>query len=260
MVACITEPRTNGLDVDPAVLRNEAEPEGGRESVQKSNRFGVSSEKDQTNTFGADIRLEEKDTEWTIWATINAADDQGISIDDIRSGDKVTIESISGVTYFAGQAGWWTFLRSGVRMVAEGAALPMSVGRIASVIDALERNQNLSVVPGEKDSSKPRDGFGRNLDNGNYAKEEGGVVICGPKASGPMYAHEKNHPRDDTGRTKDQLKEDSEMKYGDCFFAMRGGASVEIKGDGVLHVYAFDTNYKDNSGVYEMKFRITRDQ
>lgn len=211
----------------------------------------------QENTFGADVRLDAKGTEWTIWAAINAADDNGISVDGVRTGDKITIESISGVTYFDGQSGWWTVL-SLVRSVVSDDLSSVNEGGIAvSVIDALEEDEKPPILPGEGDASKPRDGFGRNLDNGNYAEDEGGVVICSPKASGPMYAHDNNRPSV-KGRTQDLLKEESEMKGGDCFFAIRGGEAVEINGDGVLYVYAFDTDYRDNSGVYEMKFRITR--
>lgn len=212
------------------------------------------------NTLGADIRLEGTGPEWTIWATINAADDQGVSVDNVKTGDTITIEAISGIAYFAGQSGWETFF-SVVRKVADSGAVAGGAGRIAeSVVKALEageEDEKPKVDPGEGDASKPRDGFGRNLDNGNYAKNEGGVAICAPKASGPVYAHQKNHLKDDKGRREQNLKEDSEMQGGDCFFATRGGEAVEINGDGVLYVYAFDRDYRDNSGVYEMKFRIT---
>lgn len=212
------------------------------------------------DTLGADIRLKGDRSEWTIWATINAADDQGISIDNVKTGDKITIEGISGVAYFDGQSGWDTFF-SVVRKVADNGAVAGGTGRIAeSVIKALdvgEENEKPKVNPGTGDASKPRDGFGRNLGNGEYAENEGGVVICTPKATGPMYAHPKNRPTN-KGRTKDHLKDESEMKDGDCFFAIRGGEAVEINGDGVLYIYAFDTDYRDNSGVYEIKFRITR--
>ena len=59
---------------------------------------------------GPDIVLDETVDEWTIWASINTADDHGISVDKVEDGDELTIEAISGVGYFAGQSGWWKVL------------------------------------------------------------------------------------------------------------------------------------------------------
>ena len=89
-----------------------------------------------------------------------------------------------------------------------------------------------------------------------------------------MYAHSANHfRRDDNneraeaqdgdddereGRSDSRgMKEDSEMP-GKCFPAARDERIHKIRGNGVLHIYAFDHNYRDNAGSYEIKFRVVR--
>ena len=106
--------------------------------------------------------------------------------------------------------------------------------------------------------SKPRDGYGRNLNDGaKFAEKEGGIVVCMPTASGPMYAHGGNHFQDGSERSTENLKEGSEMKK-NCFFPSRTRETIALKGNGVLYIYAFDKNYRDNAGTYELKFRIER--
>ena len=88
-----------------------------------------------------------------------------------------------------------------------------------------------------------------------------------PVAGGPMYAHDANHftregqatatanqpVRDD----RRGMKRESEMP-GKCFPVTRGTTTYKVKGSGVLHIYAFDHNYRDNAGSYKIKFRIKR--
>ena len=219
---------------------------------------GLGSAKD--SLYGPDIILK-GDGPWTMWAAINAADSKGISIDSVKAGDSITVESIAGVAYFDGQSEWWTFL-SVVSVVAgkvEAAITGSSAKWVAGGKSVLDK---VSEERGDADASQPRDGFGAKLDGNGYADEEGGVVICAPKARGPKYAHEGNRPPE-----RERVDENGRalwMHEDDCFFASRGIKAVELgsPGDevpsGVVYIYAFDSNYSDNSGVYEIKFRITR--
>ena len=155
---------------------------------------------------GPDIVLGETDNEWTIWASISTADDHGISVDNVKDGDVLTIEAISGVGYFAGQSGWWKVL-SAIYKVS-GAFVP--TGSVPdNVITALCEETLLGDGKGDDDDgkSKPRDGYGRKLnDGGKFAEEEGGIVVCAPKASGPMYAHSGNHFENGSERSTQNLK------------------------------------------------------
>ena len=206
---------------------------------------------------GPDIVLNETSNKWTIWASINTADDHGISVENVKDGDVLTIEAISGVGYFAGQTGWWKVL-SAIYKVS-GAFVP-TASETANVITAFSAATAPGDGKGDDDygRSKPRDGYGRKLDDdGKFAKEEGGIVVCVPKASGPMYAHGGNHFENGESRSAQNLKENSEMKN-NCFFPTRAREEIGVEGDGVLYIYAFDRNYRDNAGNYEVRFRIER--
>ena len=205
----------------------------------------------QEGVAGPNVSLKQGYAEWTIWARINAADSHGISIDGVQNGDRLTIETISGVAYFSGRSGWWQLL-SVVYGVTPGVVAP---------IDSIASNMLTSLretLPDDEDGgSRPRDGYGRDLDDGSgrFAEEEGGIVICMPVARGPMYAYDDNHfTRRQNGR---EHKPESKMP-GKCFPAARHVEEYTMLGNGVLHIYAFDHNYRDNSGSYEIKFRIDR--
>lgn len=208
---------------------------------------------------GPDIDLGD-DTEWTIWARVNAADAHGISVNKVQDGDELTIETLSGVAYFGGKSGWWQVL-SAIYKVS-GAVVPTG-STAANVITALSEETLPDGGSADDGVSKPRDAYGKQLDSrdGAFAEEEGGIVVCMPNAAGPMYAHGANHFTKE-GQTEDRsdsrgMKNNSEMPD-KCFPVTRDRTVYTIKGDGVLYIYAFDRNYADNAGSYEIKFRIER--
>ena len=189
---------------------------------------------------GPDIELEGNGP-WTIWAWINAADDHGIQISGVKPGDDLEIELISGIGYFAGASGWWRALSIAIE-VGKTAINPTS--NLASKIAAKGLEGVNKVVPKDEKASKPRDGYGEKLDGDGMAREEGGIVICPPITGGPKYAVE----RPPGG---------GEGQHG-CFFPTREERKVEIDKPGVLSIVAFDSNYTDNAGRYEVRLNIKR--
>ena len=209
----------------------------------------------EVDDLGPDVILTISDgsqhASWVIWAMINVADAHGISIDGVKHGDTITIGGISGIGYFAGQAGWRKAL-STVYKVA-GAVSP-SGSTTSGIITALSEDSNLRS---SVNRSKPRDGYGAKLDdNGNFATEEGGIAVCWPTANGPMYAHGENRPASKSDKNGRVIKS-AEMK-GKCVLPTRTSVPQTVKGHGVLYVYAFDSNYTDNSGTYELRIQIDR--
>ena len=223
------------------------------------------------NEFGPDVTLveaEDGSLDVPIWALINAADPYGIAVQGVKTDDVVTIESIGGIAWFSDQSGWGRVL-STIYAVTD-ALVP--TGPIKSVIQA---SRPQIVLPDDKktrdpDPSKAHDGYGRDMDGGNYAQNEGGIIVCMPSARGPMYAHDKNHleaAAASAGRFEDYLSSDMKDK---CFFPTRidreNGENGTLRSarpqvadqDGVLHILAFDSIYDDNAGSYEVKFRIKR--
>ena len=188
---------------------------------------------------GPDIELQGNGP-WTIWAWINAADDHGIQISGVKDGDMLELELISGIGYFAGASGWWRALSIAIEVGATVITPTNLAGKIAAKgLDGVNK-----VVPKDEKASKPRDGYGEKLDGAGVAHEEGGLVICPPITGGPKYAVERP-----SGGGAGQ--------HG-CFFPTRAKRKVSIKDDGVLSVVAFDSNYTDNAGRYEVRFKITR--
>lgn len=205
--------------------------------------------KARENLFGPDVKLADGPLDVEIWAEIEAVDDRGIAIDGVKAGDTISISVISGLASFSGQPGAVKLLSV---IYSNSVGLLRSAGSIQKVKDQKETERS------EPERGKGRDGYGKDA-KGNYARNEGGVIVCMPSAGGPMYAQDSNHLHESAesrGRLDKFLSRD--MK-GKCFFPVRGKQRERTATtDGVLYVLAFDENFKDNAGGYEIKLRIVR--
>ena len=106
----------------------------------------------------------------------------------------------------------------------------------------------------DNDGGKKRDGYGREVGgDGNYAQKEGGIIVCLPRAGGLVYSSEKVRRGKGGGGSS---------PAGGWFFPARKdvGKTWAIGRAGVLRIAAFDSNYSDNAGSYEVKFSIRRPQ
>lgn len=176
----------------------------------------------------------------------------------MKAGDEVTLDYIYGIGYFGGQSGWSMLFSTVVRSV--GGVVPVGDGKLTLTGQALPA-PSASRVGG----SKPRDGWGRNLGDGKYGKEEGGIVICLPSAKRQslIYARNENQLTRDDGRGENSFKEGSEWKKNSehrCSFPHLTDQKTKATAveDGALVLYAFDSNYIDNAGAYEVKLTIER--
>ena len=76
-----------------------------------------------------------------------------------------------------------------------------------------------------------------------------------------MYAHDTNHL---AGIAKAEGRLDKHLDNlmrDECFFPNRipgGRMALEARSSGILYLLAFDNDYSDNSGSYEVAFRIER--
>ena len=232
-----------------------------RESAQEEGVDRSESTHEEVNTLGPDVVIQEDAEDVTLWANISANDDSGVSIQGIKEGDSITIENIAGISWFSDQSGLEKFLSTVHTLSAYvSAAGPAGslIKSIAEQTDALTSQGEGEAPPG--DGGLPRDGYGRDM-NGNFAREEGGIIVCMPSAHGPMYANEKNHldgDMEDVGRLKRFVKPHMQKK---CFFPVRIGDGMMqeyAREPGVVYILAFDSKYGDNAGSYEVKLRITR--
>ena len=203
------------------------------------------------NRFGPDVELDDGFFEVEIWADIEAVDDRGIAIDAVKAGDTVSIRAISGQASFSGQPGAIKVLRSVIYSASAGLI------RKPAAVKAAE--DQVGIAKRRPEQGKERDGYGQD-ENGNYARNEGGVIVCMPAAGGPMYAHDRNHLRpgaESEGRLDKFLSPDMRGK---CFFPTRDelGQERKVARDGILYVLAFDRDFKDNAGGYEVSLLIKR--
>ena len=214
----------------------------------------------RVNTLGPDIRIDEGARDVTIWANISANDDSGVSVQGIQEGDSITIENIAGIGWFSDQSGLEIFL-STVHTLSDVVKAAAPAGSVVSSI--ADQTKAFTTQGEEKDvdaGGKPRDGYGKDMD-GDFATDEGGIVVCMPSAHGPMYANDDNHLDSDAQSEGRLEKHVSTEMNGRCFFPARvddGTMGKSAKEPGALYILAFDSEYGDNAGSYQVKVRIIR--
>ena len=214
--------------------------------------------------FGPDVRLTEhfsSDKPATIWARIEAEDPHGVTVEGLCPNDEVTIESISGHGWFAGTPGW---------QLAVSAVVGATTDMLQSIDVAKVLGGTVTKITDEtgdrsgeeaQGRSKQRDGWGRDED-GDFAQNEGGIIVCFPRSRGPVYAYDEYHLEDGVRREGRLRKHVPDNLKKECFFPVRLGNKAELSRSanesGVLHILAWDNNYRDNSGDYHVKVRVER--
>lgn len=214
--------------------------------------------------FGPDIVIPPDASDIAIWTEISSTDDSGVSVQGIKKGDTIEIESIAGICAFSGQTSGGRVLSiigivGGVLGATSG--IPATAGKLlksqASSIKSAIGNASAS----DGDGGKRRDGYGKDVGGQEFAANEGGIIVCMPSAHGPIYASEDNRFEDNAkkeGRLPKHVRTGIREK---CFFPCRedgGLMKKEAAEDGTLHILVFDSDFSDNAGSYEMRFRIMR--
>ena len=218
-----------------------------------------STQSDEANAvaFGPDIVFNPQGTEpCEFWAEISATDDSGVSVDNLKEGDELRIIEISGVCSFAkGKSGLILSIIAATAQLALGGASAKAWNTaVSSMRKDLDNHMAAHTGTDDKDGGKKRDGYGQEVGgDGNYAKNEGGVLVCLPRAGGVVYSSEKVRRKNTGGGSNAQRG---------WFFPTRtdAGKPRTTGHGGVLRIAAFDSNYNDNAGSYEIKFSITRPQ
>ena len=216
----------------------------------------VKASDDQPDGFGKEIDLSElrDKKEVLVSAFINTADSLGVKIRGLQPGDTISIDSTRGLASFAGRDKIKKALSSlaGVVAVGVGSKKPESAAFMKEVqkfADSL-----IELVPSR---GKKRDAFGKEPGSG-YKRKEGGVLLCMPLSGGAYYAGEIKRG----GKRYDE-KRPSYVK--DAFFPIRVNVSSSkdrkhnrriVQKDGSLIILAWDSNFEDNQGVYEVDVRV----
>lgn len=230
--------------------------------VKLSADFGLSNIIDLKKKFYKTDLVEAKTI--SLWAVISANHDKGIVLDNVDSGDTVTIETASGIAAFdqtslkevksiitlMGAVAW-----TGAELVSDGEAA-IFTGLYNAGLKAIE-----DAMP-DKVTSTRRDPWGMDPDGGDYAKDEGGLIVCMPEAHGAIYSDDDTHLQGDT-KNKGRIPEYYPQAIVDknsffpctCDQGVRSGTARQA---GAAVILAFDSKFDDNVGWYEVKITVER--
>ena len=250
------------------------------------------------NGFGSVFTWDRSTAEIIVVSYINAADNLGPAVMNLKAGDRVEVMEIDGLASFS--QGPVKAIESIIGLVAVGAALNganvggsgsssggsgsssggsgsssggsgsssggsgSSSGGSASSGILAAANQFAQDAFGGSLFSDQRDGYGHDT-GGTMRRQEGGVLFCMPEANGVFYSggffdRGRWVQGDDGGeRTDNRLPNHIKGKGG--FFAIRGNKTQNVrfaKTDGTLNMLPWDFDFSDNSNFYRVFVRITR--
>ncbi|MCP3942967.1 MAG: hypothetical protein GY710_15980 [Desulfobacteraceae bacterium] len=203
---------------------------------------------------------------YALWAYVSANDDKGLIIDGIEKGDTFHIENASGIASFdktsldfvAGIIAVANAItKTGLEVLTEGSSTVFN-GVFDEAAKTLEQQ-----FSGKEIKHCRRDAYGQDPGTDDYAKNEGGLIICMPKAHGALYATDGNRFQNNDVHDKGRLTKyySKNVKNMNSFFpCTRSGG--QMKGvadtDGSINILSFDQNFEDNCGYYELKISVVR--
>lgn len=189
-------------------------------------------------------------------------DPLGISIEGMKKGDVISIESVAGLASFSTEYDWGNILGASITAVL-GAGLQIvdktwTNGVFSSII---KRGENF-MEEQFKDKKKPgkvRDAFGIDPGSQHKARQEGGVLICLPGNVGASYSgsDEKAWIK----KPGDRYDKARPPQINDGFFIMRDRPhnTRYIRSDkGQVVILAWDHKFHDNIGYYKMAVRLEK--
>ena len=238
----------------------------GNVKTVRANRFAAGSSPGNTVTqvgdqppgFGQTFFWDRKDDQALLVAFINAADNLGMSIEGMQSGDTIEIRSAAGLASFSEDQGnpeAASFVGL-LATAAEGAALYEESPQYLPIIrDAESKAKDLFKATGEK--GKIRDAYGIEPSSGGKARAEGGIIICLPQSGGPYYSGDPDHQNRwiKPDGTRDLAHMPDHIFSGTAFFPLRGNDSQNrqlVTKDGEVYVLPWDSAFADNAGFYKV--------
>jgi hypothetical protein len=203
--------------------------------------------------------------------SIPANDDTGVMIDNVMKGDRIYIYDASGICSF--KSAKMKRIKSIVRIanvVAEGILLAATEGAAAPAIPLWNTAlKEIGNAVGDSDiKHSRRDAYGQDPGTEDYGKNEGGLIVCMPESKGAVYATDKFHFHDGAkqeGRLYkyySQAAKDSNVLF-PCNHKNEkkdgGRLSATASVHGAIHVLAFDSNFDDNAGAYNVSLVVIRE-
>ncbi len=200
-----------------------------------------------------------------LFASIAANDDKGIVIDNVLPGDEIIIYDASGIASFRmtsmkavkAAVGIANAVATKALLYAtDGAALPFTKAW-NSALDKIG-----DAVGDSKIKHSRRDPYGLDPGTDDYAKHEGGLIVCMPKARKAIYASDSYHL---TGDTKNKGRKEKyypkKAVENNVFYPCNvdgGRMSGVAQEAGAIHILAFDDKFSDNAGSYTVGMIVLR--
>jgi hypothetical protein len=215
---------------------------------------------DPEHGFGPIVEWDRKDKQILLVCYVNAADYLGPAVLNLKKGDRVEVVEATGLASFSASDGKMAQSIIAIATKAADAAGTAVIGPEA--VPIIEAGGKLAADNfGQPSTGDNRDAYG--YDQGELKRQEGGILVCMPEASGVFYSgsdRDRWIKGDDEGkRTDDRLPE--HMRGSGAFFPIPRDKAQNTrfaKSDGILNIIAWDFDFKDNSGFYRVIIRITQ--
>lgn len=199
---------------------------------------------------------------------VSANDRIGFKIDNLKEGDIIHIESISGIASFT-KGGIPNTVSSIIAMA--GALFIDGKSKRAGKLDGSTGAQVHDLIMNairelnKNINNKRRDGYGKDPGSKDYGRNEGGIIVCMPSAYGAIYAggnhnlkNGKKTPREPTYWPDVVKRTNSFFPCRDCHPKQMTRRVTKKGNSGVATILAFDKDFGDNSGHYKFTIKITR--
>jgi hypothetical protein len=193
-----------------------------------------------------------------IMVGVSSNDPVGAQIAGFEAGDYIGIGEMAGEASFAtSKAKLIKCIVNVVNKIVGDTVDVLTDGAAEPIVDAW--NDSLDLMEKAFKDGKPvkqRDAWGETKDGG-YATDEGGVLVCLPQAGGSLH-------QGDIKLDKDAGSNGRLPKYypqGKAFFPcnLPGGLLyAEASEAGAAYILAYDSNFDDNQGVYNMEVCVYR--
>lgn len=230
----------------------------------------------QPEGFGASLVWDRGSKEVLVIMFLNAADAGGISIHGLQKGDQIEVLAIAGLSSFSDGRSSPEASLIGLADIGGSVVAGIYAPELIPLIKEASSFAKKHFIEAD---AKRRDGYGQMAGKDEYARQEGGILVCLPESGGPYYSGNwlngqrwvKKHTTKISGHTVAHSKlgrtdsvRPNHVNYG--FFPIRHLQPREnslhntrtLTSSGTVYVVSWDHKFKDNTGHYKLEMRIRR--
>jgi hypothetical protein len=199
------------------------------------------------------------DDDLAVTGHVVTTDGRGIAVAGVTDADTFeVIDALRTATFSQekkneGVAGLVTIVAAGGALSAAAFGDPELAPFITAAGAALAK-----AFPESKNPGKSRDAYGQISGADDFARQEGGMIVCGPDAQGTYQSGDSDHQsrwiKSSKSRSDDNIP--AHCQY--AFFVQRDHEKRTLDGDGMVIIAPWDYKFDDNIGTYEISFILRR--